>query len=267
MNSLPDRHIPLKSVPNLRDLGGLSVAGGHFRPREMYRSATLSSLVDAEMPAFDALGIRTVYDLRTVGEAASAPDHLPEGVESIGLDVLADSSINVAARVGELVTDPQSLAATLGGGQGEQMLEQSYRDIVSLPSALAAYRAFYLSVVDSDRHGAALFHCTTGKDRTGWAAASLLTALGASRETVFADYLETNADLLPTLEPFIQQAEQQGIDRELLLPVLGVQQSYLEAAFTQMEEQFGSIERYLTDGLGLGSGIVDRLRERFVDAD
>ena len=133
-----------------------------------------------------------------------------------------------------------------------------------LPSALRAYRAFYRSLLDEDRHGAALFHCTTGKDRTGWAAATLLTLLGVSEADVYDDYLQTNVDLLPALEPVLQRAEAQGVERELLLPVLGVRESYLAAAFAQMREQFGSIQEYAHEGLGLSAGDERRLRELFL---
>lgn len=174
--------------------------------------------------------------------------------------MLADNSASVAASLGQLTSDPQAFVASLADGQVERLFEDSYRDFVRTPSALSAYRAFYLSLVDEHREGAALFHCTTGKDRTGWAAASLLTLLGVSEADVYEDYLQTNTDLLPALEPVLQQAEAHGVEREALMPVLGVRESYLAAAFEQMREQFGSINEYAADGLELRSEHLHRLR-------
>jgi protein-tyrosine phosphatase len=238
-------------------------AHGEVKRGLVYRSAALASLTDADEQRFAALGIRTVYDLRTADEAAAAPDLLPDEVDVMSLDVLADSSASVAASVGQLATDPHAFAASLAGGRAQQLFEETYRDFVRLPSALRAYRAFYASLLDEDRHGAALFHCTTGKDRTGWAAATLLTLLGVGEGDVYEDYLQTNADLLPALEPVLQHAEVQGVDRELLLPVLGVQESYLTAAFAQMREQYGDIRRYADEGLGLTITDQDRLHQMF----
>jgi len=260
MNDALQRTVSLTSAPNLRDLGGLPTANGTVKRGLIYRSATLSSLTDTDQAQFATLGVQTVYDLRTSAEAETSPDRLPAGIDRINLDVLADSSTSVAASLGQFTADPQAFAAAIGHGRAEQLFEETYRDFVRMPSALSAYRAFYLNLLDTDRRGAALFHCTTGKDRTGWAAASLLTLLGVSEADVYDDYLQTNTDLLPALEPQLKQAEARGVERELLFPVLGVRESYLAAAFTQMSEQFGSIHEYATQGLGLSSPQLHRLR-------
>ncbi|SDL37405.1 tyrosine-protein phosphatase [Microbacterium azadirachtae] len=264
MNTSHTRTVPIATAPNLRDLGGLPSTAGEVRRGLVYRSAALSSLTGADQQRFVELGIHTVYDLRTAEEATASRDRLPEGVDRVSLDVLADSSTSVAASLGRLASDPHAFAASLAGGRAQQLFEETYRDFVRLPSALRAYRAFYASILDEDRHGAALFHCTTGKDRTGWAAATLLTLLGVSESDVYQDYLQTNTDLLPALEPVLRRAETQGVDRELLLPVLGVRESYLAAAFTQMRNQFGSIHGYAREGLGLSADDEQRLRELFL---
>lgn len=259
-----DRRIPLHSAPNLRDLGGLRTVGGVVRSGAVYRSATLARLQGDDLESFRRLGITTVYDLRTAGERGASPDQLPEGVKLVALDVLADSTTDVAAGVGQLAGDPAALAASLGDGRGAALMRDSYRNIVSLPSALSAYRSFYFDLIDPARSGAALFHCTTGKDRTGWAAASLLLLLGVSEEDVRADYLETNADLLPALQPLLAAAAEKGVDTQLLLPVLGVRGEYLDAAMDEARSRFGSIEGYATVGLGLNASDLDALRRRFV---
>ncbi|SDZ25791.1 tyrosine-protein phosphatase [Herbiconiux ginsengi] len=258
-----DRTVPIASAPNLRDLGGLPAENGQIRRGVVYRSAGLGSLSDADEPLFAALGIRTVFDLRTAEETVTVPDRLPEAVRSVELDVLADSSVSVAARLGDLSADPRAFADALSGGRAERLFEDTYRDLIRLPSALVAYRDLYLGLADAARDGAALFHCTTGKDRTGWAAASLLTLLGVDADSVYQDYLQTNTDLLPVFEPALRRAEALGVDRETLLPVLGVRESYLQAAFAQMTERYGTIDGYVTDGLGLSAADVDRVRRVF----
>lgn len=255
------RTLSIATVPNLRDLGGIPSEDRAVRRGVVYRSATLAALSTADEVRFAELGIRTVYDLRTADEVAAAPDPLPSGTEGVNLDVLADSATNVAASLGRLATDPDAFVASLTGGRAQRLFEESYRDFVRLPSALGAYRALYRSLLDPGRPGAALFHCTTGKDRTGWAAASLLTLVGVSTDDVYEDYMQTNADLLPALEPQLREAEIHGVDRALLLPVVGVQESYLAAAFAQVEEQYGGIVNYAYDGLGLSAADHRRLQD------
>lgn len=259
-----DRRVVLKSVLNMRDLGGLPVAGGTMRSGQVYRSASLANLSDADKPAFEQRNITTIFDLRTAGEASGAPDVVPNGARSFGLDVLADSPAAAAGNINEMLANPALLADALGGGKAAEMLTESYRDIVGLPSALSAYRSFFLSLADPNRGGAALFHCTTGKDRTGWAAAALLTLLGATKETVLADYLQTNTDLVPALQPLIDRAAAGGIDTELILPVLGVDESYLAAAFDEVTKRFGDMDGYFTRGLGLNPEHIAAIRAQFV---
>ena len=259
-----DRRIPLASVMNMRDLGGLPVAGGTLASGQVYRSATLAALSAEDGEEFAARGISTVYDLRTAKERAGAPDRVPESIPSVSLDVLADAPAAAAANINEMMSNPAAIEQAFSGGQATELLASAYRDIVGLPSALRAYRTFFGGLTDPSRAGAVLFHCTTGKDRTGWAAAALLTLLGARDDVIRADYLQTNTDLLPALQPVIDRAAAAGVDPELLRPVLGVDERYLDAAYDEVEQRFGSIEGYFSEGLGLGAADIEALRERFV---
>lgn len=261
---MTSRRIDLSSVPNFRDLGTLPVSGGAFRPGVVYRSTDLSRLSDADLPRYVDLGVQTVFDLRTTGERTQAPDRLTSGERELHLDVLADSVHAAAASLGWLLDDPARTEKMLADGRSVALMIDSYRNIVQLPSALSSYRTFFHDLADPAREGAALFHCTTGKDRTGWAAASLLTLLGAETHTIYADYLQTNTDLAPATEPLLAQAEQKGISRSALEPVLGVRREYLDAAFEQVDTDYGSMDAYFRDGLGITDELEGALRERFV---
>jgi protein-tyrosine phosphatase len=104
--------------------------------------------------------------MRTVAERADEPDVVPEGTEQVVCDVLKDSQSAAPAQVLQALSDPALAEQMLGGGKAVQLFERGYREIVSLPSALRAYREFF-SKIAQDAHRPALFHCTTGKDRTG----------------------------------------------------------------------------------------------------
>lgn len=252
--------ITIGSVPNFRDIGGYATAGGgRVRAGVLYRSAALNALSDADLPAFRALGIRAIFDLRTHDERSMQPNPAMPDVRTVALDVLADATEAAPAQLESALADPAAVARVLGGNSAVRLFQQGYRDIVSLPSARRAYRQFFSDLADAGSRPA-LVHCSTGKDRTGWAAAVALMLAGVSRDDVMNDYLLTNQDLLPALQPVFAQFERAGGDPEILRPILGVQPDYLDTALAEMHARFGSLEAYLSDGLSLADSTLSALR-------
>lgn len=257
----------IPSLVNLRDIGGCrSSFGGVVRTGVVFRSTDLSRLTDTDVETLDALSIATVFDLRTLEEQQRRPDRVPDGARHLGLDVLADrQSGSIAAALPELVSNPELVAQTLGDGRAVEYLRQSYREFVTLPSAVASYRTLASTVA----HGEvpALVHCSAGKDRTGWAAASLLMFAGADQDAVFADYLRTNDELLPHFDDFFARFASLGGDPDLITPLLGVRREYLEVAIDEALSRYGTIEQYFAAGLGLDDDTLQALRTRLVDSN
>lgn len=106
----------------------------------------------------------------------------------------------------------------------------------------------------------AAFHCTTGKDRTGWAAAALLTLLGVQHEAVMADYLRSNDNLLPYYKSTIDHFAARGGDPAIPAAILGIKREYLEASFDEMHNRYGDIETYFANGLGIDAAKQADLR-------
>lgn len=261
----PGTRIDIPSVPNLRDLGGYAIAGGgRVRRKQLYRSVELNHLQGQDLERFAALRICTVFDLRTAAERAAEPDTVPPGTVQVVCDVLADSQSAAPAQLLKVVSDPALAAQMLGDGKALALFERGYREIVSLPSALTAYREFFTKIAQ-DACRPALFHCTTGKDRTGWAAAATLLLLGVSHEDVLYEYELTNRDLLPALKPILEHFTAAGGNRRLLEPVLGVDARYLQAAIDEMHHEFGSIEAYFSDGLRIDANAQQHLRNTLTE--
>jgi len=261
----PGRRIDIRSVPNLRDIGGYALAGGgRVRTGQLYRSVELNHLQGQDLEQFAKLGIRTVFDLRTAAERSAEPDLVPEGTEQLVCDVLADSQGAAPAQILKVLADPALAEQMLGDGKAVALFERGYREIVSLPSALSAYREFFTKIAQ-DTHRPALFHCTTGKDRTGWAAAATLLLLGVSEQDVLQDYELTNRDLLPALKPIFEHFTAAGGDRRLLDSIIGVDPDYLHAALDEMNQKFGSIESYFTNGLCVGPDVQQQLRVTLIE--
>jgi protein-tyrosine phosphatase len=256
------------SVPrlaNLRDLGGWRTTDGRtVRSGLLFRSVAPDRLEAPGLAAFADLGVRTVYDLRTVAEREAAPDRVPDGVEIVTLDVLAAAEQAAPAHLTELFSDPATVNSQLGGGRAEELFASAYRGFVSLPSARDSYRALFTGLADPSRRPA-LFHCTTGKDRTGWASAALLTWLGVPDEDVLAEYLLTNELLRPALQSVYDRFTAAGGDPQILEAILGVRAGYLATAFEEMRTAFGSIEDYITTGLGLPAEVQAGLRSGLLE--
>lgn len=257
--------VAIPSIANLRDVGGhLTASGGRVQTGLLYRSAELDHVTDEDAPALDRLGIRTIYDLRTEGERIARPDRIPAGATYRVADVLAGAPGESPAAMQRTFADPVAATRAFGGGRGVAFFRGVYRDLVVLDSARAAYRIVFAGLADPAARPA-LFHCTTGKDRTGWAAAALLLFLEVPAEVVMDDFLASTRNLGPELQPFLDAFEARGGDPEVLRPLVGVHPEYLEIAIAEVGRVFGSIDGYLADGLGLDADARRRLRTAFVE--
>jgi protein-tyrosine phosphatase len=254
----------METVPNLRDVGGYKTRDGKTVARGVaYRSDTFNPMSAEEIKKLGRLVLKNDFDLRTNAEVKAMPDELPPRVEYHQINVLADEKGAAAAELEALLHQPKKANKVLGDGKIEAMFMQVYRAFITLPSAKQSYRKLFLDLANPEM-APAVFHCTTGKDRTGWAAAALLTLLGVPAETVMADYMRTNDYTLPQFQHAIDAFVAGGGERSIALAVLGVKPEYLEASFDEMRKQYGSIEGYFSEGLGIDAEGQQALRERFL---
>jgi len=259
------RNVGIASIPNLRDLGGYRTSDGKTVTSGLvYRSNQLSGISPADMEKLAGLGLKNAFDLRTAEERNKRPEELPKGVNYVVLDVLADSPAAGPAQLEKLMGDPKMANAQLGGGKVEAAFQASYREFVTLPSARREFGKLYLSLGDR-KQVPALFHCTTGKDRTGWAAAAFLTLMGVPKEEVYEDYLRSNDYILPAYRNAIDAFVAAGGDAEIPKAILGVKKEYLDAAFDEMQKKYGTIERYFAEGLGIDATRQRALRHLYLD--
>jgi len=257
--TVADRGLHLATAPNFRDVGGYRTADGQWvKPGLIFRSDQLNRLSDRDLAAIDALGPSLVVDLRTQSERDREPDRIPPRGRALVLDVAADAS-------GTLGGDMRQAQAAIASGRGAEMLVSANRDFVTLPSARAAYTALLRRLIDGGQEPV-IYHCTAGKDRTGWATAVILTLLGVPRETVMEDYLRSNAYLQAKNDATMKAlaASGAGINPAFLEPVLTVRPEYLQSAFDEVDRKYGSMEAYARDGLGLSALDIAMLRRKYL---
>ncbi|MFI6472984.1 tyrosine-protein phosphatase [Streptomyces sp. NPDC050516] len=242
--TLADRSLHLEGAPNFRDAGGHRTADGRWvKMGVLYRTNDLHALTDADLAKLQRLGIRTDVDLRMPGERAEDPDRVLAGARYVAADVFGGDVKRAM---------PATAAAS------ERMMTRSYRWLVSRPSALDAYRSLF-SLANAPRSSPLAYHCEGGKDRTGWATAALLTALGVDRDTVLRDYLATNDYLAARNAATLAKQTPETAAR--LKPILDARAEYLNTSFDEVKARFGTFDAYLQDGLGLSRQVLERLRE------
>ncbi|MFE0047322.1 tyrosine-protein phosphatase [Streptomyces albireticuli] len=257
------------TIINLRDLGGIALTGNSaVRPGLLLRSGQLDRLDPALDPAVAALGIHTVVDLRTEHERSRRPDRVPEGARLIVADVMAGGVTatggdGMPARLETVLGNPAVAEEHLGNGKAEKLLCDAYRAFVTSEPACAAYRLLFSALAEPGC-GPLLFHCTAGKDRTGWAATVLLLLLGADEDTVMEEYLAVNPAVRAAFAPLIDPFTAAGGDPEIADAILGVRPGYLAAALEQMHRSHGGVEAYVREALGIPDEAVDRVRARCV---
>jgi len=244
----PDRILRLEGATNFRDLGGY--AGRDGRPlhwRRLFRSDHLGALTAADKAALAALGLATAFDFRGEAERAAASYELHGVVQhSLAIEPTVVQRMQDLAAGGEPLT-----AATVA-----RLMEDLYRALVNDQSDRFAELFEHLLRADAP----VVFHCTAGKDRTGFAAALILLALGVPRAVVVQDYLLTN-------QVFQQPPSAHGgIPPEALAVLWRVQQGFLDAALHAVDADHGGIERYLARRLRLSRAALDELARRYLQA-
>ncbi|ARU86979.1 tyrosine-protein phosphatase [Pseudomonas sp. M30-35] len=242
----------LASADNFRDVAGNTTAyttsnNGVMRGGVFYRSNQLT-VSPKDLATLDTLNISNVFDLRTPEEIASAPDLLPDGASYTTFDVTGQAFTNI-----NFTSADQSIA----------MMEAGEREFVTDPNVRSEFGNLMRALASSE--DAAVFHCTAGKDRTGWTAAVLQSLAGVDEETIMADYLSTNAYTAERVAATLDQLNAISPDMAAAYePLLGVQASFLQAGLDQVEATYGSMDNYLKEGLGLDQETIYVLRGKMV---
>lgn len=222
--------------------------GRRTRHGVAYQADSLARLSDADLARLSALAVRTVIDLRTPDECARAPDRLPVGhdVAHHNPGFLPRGNLEMFARVIDGTYDVDETVAS--------MIAQ-YRRLAL--DHLAEFRVLVSALLGPGQHPL-LFHCASGKDRTGIAAAIVLLAVDVPSAAVVEDYVISDFQR-PPVDLF------SGPPTPAVERVLAADPRYLEAALEAMAEEFGSVDAYLAEGLGLDRAARRHLRELLVD--
>jgi protein-tyrosine phosphatase len=242
-----ERLLPLEGAHNFRDLGGYQTHDGRrVRWGRVYRSDHLGDLTDADLAYLERLGIRTVCDFRSAVEREASPDRLGESgtPRTVNPDISDDRFAMDELR-------DRILSGDLGDTDFGNLLIEGNR---AFARDYTEQYARFLRLVENPSDLPLVFHCTAGKDRAGFAAFVLLRALGVPEKVAVEDYLltrpYTQANVDKTLTT-IRFASLFRTDVERIRPLLGVEPAYIQAAIDTVGSEYGSMDAYLEQGLGL----------------
>ncbi|MFI1760752.1 tyrosine-protein phosphatase [Streptomyces sp. NPDC020800] len=259
------RVLAVAGTVNARDTGGYRTYDGKTtRWGVLYRSETLSALPPDGVTAVGRLGLSRVIDLRTPTEIQyDGTDRLPTGVAATPHPV-DDTGLYFLMRQVIGSKDPAYQQATLGDGKAEERMRTLYRGFVTSAANRAALGTAVKDIANST--GPVLFHCSAGKDRTGVLADIVLRAVGVPAAVSEQDYLLSSGLRAASDKALRDQLKATGYmqNPDLLIPLQEVRTDYLSAFRDQAVQDYGSFGGFLTDGLGLDTLTLARLRAHIV---
>lgn len=246
-HDIAQRHIRLNGASNFRDIGGY--AGHEGRPvkwRKIFRSDHLAALNTVDLEQLHKLDVRRAFDFRGVHES-QAQSYAWPSIERHSLSI--EPTVVQRLQAQHLTGKPLTAADALDA------MQTTYRDFVRADSHRFAQLFDHMLETPEPL----LFHCTAGKDRTGLAAALILSALGVSEADIWQDYLLTNQ---------LYKRNSTGnttLSPDVLKIVWEVQESFLKASLDVIQEDHGGMPNYLQQKLGLSAAALLKLRATYLE--
>ena len=250
------RVIPLKSVPNFRDIGGYPTNDGYVtRWMRVYRSSALDNLSVEDSKTLEDLGVTLLCDVRTIEEHQAHPDIVPDSMEVINFAPSSDDSIWIALT-----------RLLFQAGFLENLLSDLYQRVM-IDNNPQVFKGIFEKIADSDNLPIVI-HCAAGKDRTGITIALLLAYLGVDDETIVADYTLSNHHY-----EFFKQATRKNLAQLRLMGLTEADFDYLliadgdimQATLDYIRNKYGSIEDYLKNYVGLPDDTLNAIRDNLLE--
>lgn len=246
----PRRLVEFEAVHNFRDLGGYEVGDGRqIAWGRLFRADGLYRLGDADLDVVDALGIRTVIDLRSAGEV---DDHGTFPVEKMPLSFHHLPIIDATWMTEEVPTFTDDDQGAI------DFLTWAYSDMLDKG---AERFATAISLIASPEAVPVVFHCAAGKDRTGILAALVLGGLGVDDATIVADY-QLTAAAMERMRRWVEANHPDMLSRMHDAPsyMRAARPEAIESLLAEIRADHGTVRSFLTE-IGVDDAAFDRLAE------
>jgi len=248
-------------VANFRDMGGHTTHDGRrLAPGRLLRAGHLGDASDADLAILEPYGLRRVFDFRTASDIEiEGEDRLTSQAESVRLP-MPDPARGGDIRALMEGATKDDLHGIFGDGKAERMMSESAAGLVR--ERREPYSIF-LKALAQPTHVPALFHCSAGKDRAGWAGSVVLLTLGVPEDQVIEQYLLSNR----AGDEIIESNREKGREfwHDALAPLIGVREEYIQASFDAVKTDWGDFDTYLSQGLSITQEEREALRANLLE--
>jgi protein-tyrosine phosphatase len=242
--TITERELRLEVAYNVRHLGGYRTQDGRTTADVVVRSAGLQRLTDAGLRSLADAGVRTIIDLRSTVERERdvTPNPASVGIRHVFAPVFEQDQ----SPVGQSTEEFPGYALVY-----RRMLETGRN----------AYRTLFEFASEAD--GSVLFHCAAGKDRTGVAAALMLSLAGVDEETVVDDYALSATLLEPLMQEWLPKMAERGISEERGRKLMASPPEDMCSTLEHIRNLYGGPEGYL-ESVGVSPAVISAVRARMV---
>lgn len=242
---LAERLLPMEGGYNFRDLGGIRTKEKRYvKWGKLFRTDGLDKLTDGDLDYLSSIPIRSVVDFRYDAEVENAPSRIPQSVENVyGYGIKPGSFDEFIESVGD---NPQREDMV------QEMKNLNIR-LVTRSEIVKQYKRFF-ELLLVDEAVPLMFHCSAGKDRTGFAAAMILYSLGVDWEVIIDDYLASNVHLDGKYDDHINSDP-------AFESLWMVNRKYIEAGIKQIIEDHGSLDYFIDNVLEVDR---EQMKEKFL---
>lgn len=249
------RLLKIPGVRNFRDLGGYQTLDGRsVKWGQLYRSGDLSRLTSRGLHTLSNFGLYAILDFRSEYEAERRPSQVPVGVQELRLPVMDQANREISQQIRERLKNKE-----YEGFDPSHMILMAYQQFAT--EFTSAFKTFIHTVLTA-RGNPVLWHCSAGKDRTGYATAILLRLLGVDLSIIYQDYLLSNQYVKRINRLTIPAIIARGYKAyKMISPLMSVQQKWLIASFETIKNEWGSFDSYVSDGLALSPSDVQQMRD------
>lgn len=253
--------IEIKKVNNFRTVGNIKNSEGKtLKEGKFYRSGHLHKLKTKSFKELESLGIKEIIDLRNAKEISDKPDQLPADIVYKKYSAFEDK--------GDQLTQAKKLVlkGKVNGSDADKRMLDFYREYVTEnPETI---RKIITEILESEQP--VLYHCTAGKDRTGITTALILTILKFDKETIYNNYLLSNNYRKKLIFKRLKLANNlhflyPKMDVKVLEKLSWVETEYLDAAFDEINNKYGSVDTYIQQVLGISEDKREEYIKKFTN--
>lgn len=248
-----EKRLPIKGGYNFRDMGGMKNKENKFvRWGRLFRTDEMNKLTDEDLTYVASTGLFTVVDFRTSSEKEGGlGGMIPPAPDKLAVSIKNTYDLPISA--GNIFSDEAMNKIRQGATSDElaEVMKNSYIELVSKDEYVASLKTFFSYIQDESKLPLS-FHCSAGKDRVGVVSMLIYSALDIDKETIMKDYMLSKQYIAGKYDRYVMVYPSIG-------PLVTVDEAYLEAAYTTIEQKYGSMNKFLTEVLNIDINKMKKL--------